>query len=337
MKIRRLKIAAMFVAVMCAMASTPARALCLIGSASFSPLTVSTGTYASPVAPGAQSLSFSITGTYLALLGDAVGGCEIAVAFNRSSLPASMSLTPGGTATMPYTLQSSASGGSTLLYTGGALPIPANAMYLNYPSPLIGLGNYTVTGTLWALAQPVDPQQAGSYQDNITVRVFSSSLAGILQGQVSSQAFTVTGQVAKSCTIGGLSHPSADTATIPISPGGQVNTATINRSYANALCNTPSNLQLTSQNGAVTTTASVAGLKNLINYSATANFGGATAALDTSANPAASGAESGPAAATSGGGAPSGTLSVSLTPQANTGSLVAGSYSDTLTISIIPQ
>jgi hypothetical protein len=315
--------------------ATQARALCSVLTASVTPLTASTGTYTPPNAPAAQSVSLTVTGTYVAALGDLGGGCEIAVAFNRASLPASMTLTSGGTATLPYTLQSQASGGNSLLYTGGGTPSSSNALPMTFTAAGLA-GNFNVTGTVWALAQPVDPQQAETYQDNITVKAFSSTLGGVLQTPVSSQTFTVTGQVAKSCTIGGVAHPSSDTATIPISAGGLVNTSPINRSYANAVCNTPSNLQLTSQNGAVTTASAVTGLQNFINYSASASFSGASASLDTAGNPGASGSESGSPSPTSG-NTPTGTLSVTITPEINTGRLVAGGYTDTLTISIIPQ
>ena len=105
----------------------------------------------------------------------------------------------------------------------------------------------------------------------------------------------MTGTVAKTCTIGGVANPVADTATIPITATGSVNTTPIDRSYLNAQCNTPSNLQLTSQNGAVKTSGTVTGLASLIDYSATALFSGASASLNTATVPTAAGPESGAA------------------------------------------
>jgi hypothetical protein len=320
----------------CAGRTEQAQAVCAILSASVSPLSLSTGTYSPPNAPSSQSLTITVNGTYLAALGDLAGGCAIAVAFNRPSLPASMALTSGGSASMPYALQSASSGGNSLLYTGSGLPAQSNSLLLNFPASTLSVASFSVSGTVWALAQPIDPQQAGSYLDGLTVRVFSSTLAGILQGQVSSQTFTVTGQVAKSCTIGGLFHPTADTATIPVTAAGQVVTAAINKSYANALCNTPSTLQLTSQNGGVTTASAVTGLQNFIDYSASASFAGASASLNTADNPGTGSQESGAPASTSG-NLPSGTMSVSIVPQLNNKRLVAGAYADTLTITISPQ
>jgi hypothetical protein len=318
------------------LASTKANALCAILSATASPSGVNTGTYTAPNAPAAQPVSITISGTYLAAAGDLGGDCAGAVAFNRASLPASMAITGGGAATLPYTLQSAANGGNTLLYTGGGLPNAANVVPFTFPATLLSGGIFHQSVTVWALAQPVTPQQAGSYLDGITLDVFSSTLAGVLQARTSSQTFTVTGTVAKSCTIGGVAHPSADTATIGITANGAVATTPINRSYANTVCNTPSNLQLISQNGAVKATGAVAGLANLIDYAAAATFSGASAALNTAAVPTAVGAESGVAVPTIG-NTPSGLLSVTITPQANPQPLLAGSYSDTLSITLTPQ
>ena len=318
------------------LSSNRANAVCAILSASATPSTASTGTVTPPTVPAAQPVSITISGTFLAALGDLAGGCAAAISFNRSSLPASMLLLGGGTATLPYTLQTSNTGGNSLLYTGGGIPSASNVLPFTFPASVLTVSNFSVAVTVWAQSQPSISQQAGSYIDNITLDIFTSTLAGILQTKVSSQAFTVTGAVAKSCTIGGTNHPAADTATIPITASGSVNTAPINRSYANAFCNTPANVQMTSQNGAVTTGGSGSGLQRLINYAASATFSGATASLDTATVPTAIGPEDGPAAATTG-NTPTGSLGVSITPQLNAQPLAAGSYADTLTITLTPQ
>lgn len=332
----RIVVAILVVAAFAALGSDKANALCSILSASATPLSANTGTYTPPMSPAAQPVSITISGSFIAAVGDLAGGCRAAISFNRTALPASMLISGGGTATLPYTLQSSSSGGNTLLYTGGGNPNNANALQFSFPASILSLDNFSVTVTVWAQAQPGAVQQAGSYSDNITINVFTSTAAGLLQTKVSSQAFTVTGQVAKSCTIGGVTHPSTDTATIPITASGSVNTSPINRSYPNAICNTPTNVQLTSQNGAVVTSASTSGLQRFINYSALATFSGASASLDTSSIPAISGPESGVAASTIG-ATPTGTLGLTITPKVNTQPLIAGSYSDTLTITLTPQ
>ena len=332
----RVIIAMLMAVAFAAIGSDKASALCVLATATATPLIANTGTYTPPASPAAQPVSITISGTVLAVGGALAGNCLGAISFNRVSLPASMLISGGGTATLPYTLQSSSSGGNTLLYTGGGNPNTANALSFSFPASLLSLNNFSITVGLWAQAQPGALQQAGFYSDNITINVFSTTLAGLIDTKLSSQAFTVTGQVAKSCTIGGVTHPSADTATIPITASGAVNTSPINRSYSNAVCNTPTNVQLTSQNGAVVTSASTSGLQRFIDYSALATFSGASASLDTSSIPAISGPESGVAASTVG-ATPTGTLGVTITPKFNAQPLVAGSYSDTLTITLTPQ
>lgn len=319
-------------AISLALTTSSARAVCIITAASASPLTASTGTYTPPTAPTAQATVLTVQITYLAVLG---GTCTLEMSFQRTSLPASMMLTGGGTATLPYALQSSASGGNTLFYTG-SLPNQANTLTFSFNAPALGVPAVrTTTFTIYALAQPGSPQQAGSYQDSITLSFFNVAI-DLVVTQVGSQAFLVTGQVAKSCTIGGVTHPSADTATIPVTAGGYAVTTPINKSYPNAICNTPTNVQLTSQNGAVVTSGTASGLQRLIDYSASATFSGASAFLNTATISGANGPESGTAVSTTG-TTPTGTLGVTITPQLNTQPLLAGSYSDTLTITLTPQ
>lgn len=310
-----------------------AYAVCTInGITSITPSTVNTGLITFPPAPVPQAISITVVGTYLSVLG---GTCTGAVSFHRASLPASMAISGGGAATLPYTIQSAPGGGNTLLYTGGAAPGAANRLAFTFPAAILGITTpFTANVTAHALAQPAAFQQGGSYSDSISLDVFNEVL-GIFS-KIGGAGFTVTGTVAKVCTINGVSNPAADTATIPVS-GGKVNTAPIPKSYANVACNTPSNLQLTSQNGAVKTGATpVPGFLNLIDYAAVASFSGANATLNTATAPGAAGPEAGTPAATTG-TTPTGTLAVTITPQSNASPLLAGTYQDTLRVTITPQ
>lgn len=313
-------------------APSAAHAICDVNTlTSVSPATASTGTYTYPTAPVAQAVSFTIVVRYSALLGDA---CTIALTFRRPTLPASMLLTAGST-TLPYTVTSASSGGNTLLITGGN-PAAANRIEASFNAPLLAVNaTATLNVTAYFTMQPAASQQAGSYADpTLTAQVFKVAGAVTLLG---SQAVSVTGAVAKVCTIGGVATPANDTATVPITAAGAVTTAAIVRSYANAACNTPSRLQLTSQSGGVLRSgAPPAGFTNVINYSASAGFASATATLNTATTAGAVGPESGTAVPTSG-TTPSGTLSLTITPQATTLPLISGSYSDTLRITITPQ
>lgn len=313
---------------------TSAQATCTFNSAGLTvtPLTASTGSYTTPIAPVAQAVTITISGTYNT--NATAGTCSGAISFQRATLPATMADTSGGTATLPYTIRTTAAGGNTLLFTGTSVGF-ANVQQYSFTSAGANLTNraYTVTLTTYFLMQPGAPQAAGSYSDSLTMWMFDLA-TGV---GFASRGFTVTGTVTKVCTIGGVARPTADTATIPVSAAGAVNTAVINKSYASAVCNTPSNVQLTSLNGAVTNAGSPpSGFTNLINYSSTAVFSGASASLNTVTNPLATGPESGTAVSTTG-ALPTGTMTVTITPQANALKLLSGTYSDTLTITITPQ
>lgn len=318
------------------LASTPAAAICSINSAGLSvtPLTENMGTYVPPDAPSAQAATFTVAGTYNNLITS--GPCTVALSFNRASLPASMARTGGG-ATLPYTIQAAAGGGNTILYTGGGNPAQSNRLEISFAGGILDVNKpFSVAFTVYFLASPAMPQREGNYADAPTVNIFDISTLGIVTN-LATLAFSVDAAVAKACTIGGLSTPSADAVTIPVSAAGVVTTAPITRTYANAVCNALSNLQLTSQNGAVKgTAAATGGFANAINYTASATLSGATSALDTATVAGAAGPEGGSVGTTS---APtsSGTLSVTIVPQATIQPLLAGGYSDTLRVTISPQ
>ena len=297
-----------------------------------SPLTVNTGTYTAPTVPSPQSVTFTISGTYNT---NAAGGtCSLALSFQRATYPpATMAISGGGGSTLPYTITSASGGGNTLLFAGNTVSL-ANVQQFSFASAGASLTNraFTSTVTSYAAMTPATSQTGGSYSDSLTMYVFDISTGGSVAGR----GFTVNGTVAKSCTIGGLAK-ATDTATIPITAAGNVNTAAINKSYANVACNTPSNVQLTTQNGGVTTaTTGSASFTNIIDYSASATFSGATATLNTATNPAAAGPETGTAVSTTG-TQPNGTMTVTITPQLNTKTLIGGTYADTLSIIITPQ
>jgi hypothetical protein len=328
-----------FVVVLAAAAAccaTRADAACTLNSAAVTPLSASTGTYTPPAATTAQPVSFTITGTYS---GDLLfgGTCTLAISWQRASVPASMARTGGG-ATLPYTIQTLPGGGNTLLFTGGGAPAPANrlqvvvgtvgALQFNVP--------FTANVTAYFLAQPGSPQREGSYTDGPTVQTYSVSSGGVLT-LLANSAFTVTGTVAKACTISGVYTPAADSAMIPVGPTGIVDTTPIGKTYANATCNALTNLQVTSQIGAVKRTAAApGGFTNFIDYSAAATYGGASSTLNTATTPTATGSEAGTIGATSG-STSSGSISVTITPMSPSENLVPGSYSDTLRVTLTPQ
>lgn len=326
--------AALLIIAAVSLLASPASAVCNIATiTSMSPATANTGTYTPPTAPTWQSVTLTIGGTYNSLLG---GTCTLSISFNRASLPASMARTGGG-ATLPYTIQSAAGGGNTLLYTGGGVPPAANRLATSFSAGILGLGRpFSVNLTVYFLMQPGSPQLEGSYSDGITVHFFDGTGGGVSE-VTPARAFTVTGTVAKACTIGGVYTPAADSATIPVGPTGIVNTTPIGKSYASAICNSLTNLQVTSQSGAVKRTAAApGGFTNLINYTAAASYGGASSTLNTATIPTATGAEAGTIGVTSS-STSSGSISVTITPLTPSQNLVPGSYSDTLRVTLTPQ
>ncbi len=310
-----------------------AHAVCnVLSVTSVTPSVANAGTYTAPIPPTEQAININVQGLYLSVLG---GSCTVAISFNRSSLPASMAISGGGSATLPYTIQSLAGGGNTLFHVGSGIPGASNRLTASFAAAVLGVAaSYSVNFTAYVMMQPNPVQQGGSYSDSITLDVFADLL--IIPIRVVASPFSVQGAVTSTCTINGVSTPAADTATIPV-VGGAVNTAPIAKTYANVVCNSPSRVQLTSQSGAVKSATSVGpSFSNYIDYSATAAFAGATATLNTATNPAATGPEAS-ASELAVGSMPSGSLAVTITPQTNVLPLIKGSYADTLTVTITPQ
>jgi hypothetical protein len=170
------------------------------------------------------------------------------------------------------------------------------------------------------------------------VAFFYAIFIGQAFSQAAQQQIQITATVGKSCTINGASTGTIDTAIIPIDASGNVLTPPItpvNAPYANVVCNAPSTIQLTSQQGSVkNTTSPPLGYTNIIDYQASATWNSVTATIDTATIPAANGTESGTAQPVSAG---SGSLQVTINPEANASPLVGGTYSDLLTVLLTPQ
>ena len=300
-------------------------------SVSVSPSPINTGTYTSPTAPSAVTLSLTVVMAYTTTGGG--GTCSIYISFRRSTLPATMAQLAGGSATLPYEITTAAGSGNSLLYSTAPPPTTARDGGSVTVGAGTGVRTITFTGADFARMLPALAQAGGNYSDSITVDLYNASGNVLLV----SQPLTVTATVTKTCTISGVAAPTPDNVTIPITATGAVNTANIDRNYTTA-CNYPANVQLSSSNGGVRNAAAApSGFARIINYNSTATFSGASATLNTATVAGATGTETGTASATSGSGTPSGSMLVRITPQANTQPLIAGSYSDTLRVTITPQ
>lgn len=316
--------------------ATSARAQCLLSSiASVSTTVANLGTYTAPTPPSVQAISIVVGVNYLGtgLLGVT---CSVSLYFSRPSLPAEMTIIGGGTATLPYTLQSASSGGNSIINTGSGFPPASNAITQSFSLPALALaGTRYVTFTVYGQMVPGSPQQGGSYSDTIDLKLVGGLLL-VIPVTLGTYSFSVLGEVTKLCTIGSVATPAADSAIIPVN-SGYVDPSPILKSYADVFCNSPSSVQLTSLNGALTGPPSLGpSFKNTIDYSAQAQFSGANATINTATIPSASGGETGTASTTTG-SMPLGTMSVSITPQTNALPLAKGSYADVLRISITPN
>lgn len=179
-----------------------------------------------------------------------------------------------------------------------------------------------------------------SYIKCLAIAAFALVGANSANAQTAQQDINITATVTKACTINNVAVGTPNgTATIPVTAAGLVNTAAITPTgspFANVACNAPSNLQLTSLSGGVVNAAAApGGFSKIIDYTASATWGGSTATVNTSTVPTAVAAESGTAVAIA--AANSGNLSVSITPIANALPLITGTYNDVLRVSLIPQ
>ncbi len=178
----------------------------------------------------------------------------------------------------------------------------------------------------------------------VSVGIAACALSGatVANAQTATQDIAITATVLKACTVNNVATGSpVGSATIPITAAGAVTTTAITPTgspFANVACNAASNLQLTSLNGGVLNAgAAGSGFSNVINYSATATWNGATAAIDTSTVGTASVGANETGAVVGIPTANAGNLSVSIVPAANPLPLITGTYNDTLRVTLTPQ
>jgi hypothetical protein len=301
--------------------SAPAGACTVLSVNSISSPTVNLGLYNS-TAPGVQTATITIVLNKISN-----GKCTASLAFLSATNPAQMS-GPG-----PQTLQYQVldSGGSDVLYTF----VPGNRITLSGSANNQSTISFTVTIQVGAIAGQ-SGMPSGTYSDSTVVPKVFDGVTNIPLGGASG-VLNVSATAVSSCTIGGLSNPAADFATVPVSAGGVVNTAPINKSYASVVCSAQSTLQVSSLTGGLKRAGTApGGFSDIIDYQISATFAGASSTLNTATIPTASGTESGSSGTTSS-TTPSGTLSVTITPQTPALPLVAGSYADTVRITITPQ
>ena len=158
------------------------------------------------------------------------------------------------------------------------------------------------------------------------------------QGAVT-QNFNLSATVTSYCSVAGTTSGAATVInqTIPTTATGNVNTAAIPVSIGTILCNKGANIQLSSQKGALLGPSAATSFQNYINYSATTTgFPTAQASVNANVTTGTATVTTGTSVATN--NAPfSITGGVTITPTANGTPLMAGSYSDVLTLTVTPQ
>lgn len=143
-----------------------------------------------------------------------------------------------------------------------------------------------------------------------------------------SQDINLTATVAGSCTISNSNSPSAVSQALTVSSDGFVSTTPVVLNFP-VSCNKPASLTLSTANRGLIGPAAAANYQNKIDYGATVTGGvfpdiNITTTTDAPQPPVES---SGPV---------SGSMSVNIVPVANGSPLAAGSYADTLRLTITP-
>ncbi len=160
----------------------------------------------------------------------------------------------------------------------------------------------------------------------IMTTVSAAILAIGAGGAQADQTITIGANVGGFCTVGAVTNPTPSFT----APGGNVNLTPSIHSIP-VTCNGASTVTVTSANGGLTGPAFIAGFENIINYTVSTS-GYVSASGSTLTVPSAVGLET---LATAGGGASVTPLAVTLTPVANTDPVLAGSYSDVVTVTIV--
>jgi hypothetical protein len=130
------------------------------------------------------------------------------------------------------------------------------------------------------------------------------------------------------------------TAKVPIDTAGTVDTAYLDLVGPSVTCNAPYNVQVSSQFGGIKRGGDdvlPGGFSDVIDYTGIATFGSVESILDTSDGTGANGEEHNIPVVSTGGAKD--TLGISIRPKlaADTAPLAAGTYSDTLKVTIAPN
>jgi hypothetical protein len=279
-------------------------------STTISPTAINLGTLASPVSITATvTVTFPVSGkgncstsAIVHLSGSGPGGAFQMVRF-------------GGTEVLAYTVS-----------PNDVSPAFANPSTTNSQTTI----SASFTTTIALAGGQSGPN--GTYNGTLTAQAL---LGGTPYGSPGSALVSLVVGNPTSCTIGGLSN--GGTQTVDFSNGKTISTAQKFAVFGSVTCNAPATIALTSSGGAAKSgSAASTSHDNFFDYTASTTVNGATVTLNTSSNPARTGPETASASITAA-TTTNAPLSIAVQPIAPPKPLVAGSYSDVMTVTITPN
>jgi hypothetical protein len=303
----------------------------LLSAVSVSPSNVNVGTYVGLALPSISTTTLTIT---VSATGSGGGSCTLGIVLRRSSTPAALNTIPANLVSLPY---AATLGGLSLTYGASAAASPSSVgvtATLTAPGNGITANISTTTSLVVTPTTVIGTPSFGSHSDSLFIDLYEVQGSNkIFKGTLS---LTLTATVSSTCSIDSAANTSQ---TIRIGSTGLTSGMITSSPTFNVTCPIASNVTLSSQNGAVTrggvaegTLTTVSGFRSKIEYSAAIATAGTThASLNTS-----SASSVGPTTFRSS-AIISVATTVTITPETSTVPLRAGSYSDVLTITIVPQ
>jgi hypothetical protein len=255
--------------------------------------------------------------------------CQGALSFTRTAgLPAVMSQ---GSSSLQYSVETTS--GQTLMQTtgfvSGSSPAPANRLGITLPV----VGSTTVTVRIRVAAGQL--VAAGSYSDlrlNLTVVALGNLVGSSPTALLKEQSFAPAINVVSKCIL-----PAPNTTTLDFSSAisnGHADPSVVQSAiFNNVQCTAPSILRLSgSAMQPVGSIPAQPGFDNFIDWQAAGTFGNASTTLNTnSASQTSSATKNTASGATS-----NGTINVNVN-LLNGNPIIAGSYKNTLTVTIDPN
>jgi hypothetical protein len=279
-----------------------------------------------PANTGDQIYSFAVTVT-----NRSNANCIFVLSVRRTTLPATMA---NGANSMAYAIERS--GGGAIMHTGATTTAGTSTTLL----VLARGASRTVNLQVRLPAAQTTAAVAGIYSDlGASIEVWQTNAFGVPTTLRSSVAMSVSATRARTCSFASASNVSQ---TINVGSDGLTTGMATSPPSFTVTCSIGANIVISSLNGAVTlgnvaetALTPVANFRKKIEFTASVNAPAGAVALSTATVTGAPASTASLAFSTT---AISDRLTtVTITPETSTVPLLAGSYSDVLTVSITPQ